>query len=551
VGCRQVQQLDAGRLWAAPRLWYARGRAQFAAAGGGLGLTIAHSCLGAVAPRPALSSFSPADTRLFVQASGPEPMTAKPPFKPPPLSDRGQQAVVDFARHALPALQARTPSRAVPVVWQHITVFADQQTGWHDEFPRHRSARTIPLGGGYTELLALPPVAEAVRGLWEEGQLPQPRYSDDAGRPITNLAFEQMLPQLAQLPLDAVYEYLDEFGTFTLDAGRLLAAFATVQGRHAVTHVDIRASAPLHGFDSALDAIALPDGVLIERMSGADKTSLWRDDYLVHAFTKLQFAECNFRLVFLQRRPKEHAHSSVDADPRFRDAVTALRLIKPGGVSAPATVLEEVPRPKIGGQSSGTAHRDRLAIRFFSGGTYRLEEPDVAPLGQVYGALRSMDGDPRMREFGVALRRFNLSYDRALGDDRIIDLTISLESSLLFGVREELKYRLALRGAALLRATARPLDAQGALLRLYDIRSGIVHNGQSLGEMKAKLFAGTLPHNYPFEVQHLVRSILGEYLRRLAAGGSLSSINEALDAQIVGGLAEAGVSGTPPEADAG
>ena len=67
-------------------------------------------------------------------------------------------------------------------------------------------------------------------------------------------------------------------------------------------------------------------------------------------------------------------------------------------------------------------------------------------------------------------------------DDRIIDYTIGLEA-LLLNIRDELRYRFALRGASIL------VDAFGdkkqrfqELKDLYDSRSDIVH-GQNISSL--------------------------------------------------------------------
>lgn len=72
----------------------------------------------------------------------------------------------------------------------------------------------------------------------------------------------------------------------------------------------------------------------------------------------------------------------------------------------------------------------------------------------------------------MACRRVSL-------EDRILDYSICLESTLLFGMRDELKYRLALRGAKLLGKHCDPQETFNKLKCLYDIRSKIVHDGHT------------------------------------------------------------------------
>lgn len=127
----------------------------------------------------------------------------------------------------------------------------------------------------------------------------------------------------------------------------------------------------------------------------------------------------------------------------------------------------------------------------------------------------------------------------------MIDLTIALESTLLAGLRDELKYRLALRGAALLAGMRDPTEVYGLLRAIYDIRSAVVHDGILLSEitkgdlwkcvqaLKPKPIA---PLDLPDYCEDITRLILREYLKRLAAERSLENINCELESTVLHGL---------------
>ena len=63
-------------------------------------------------------------------------------------------------------------------------------------------------------------------------------------------------------------------------------------------------------------------------------------------------------------------------------------------------------------------------------------------------------------------------YNTTSTYDRIVKLAIVLESSVLAGLEQELNYRLKLRASAFLKH-----DYRKMLDILYQLRSGIVHNG--------------------------------------------------------------------------
>lgn len=152
----------------------------------------------------------------------------------------------------------------------------------------------------------------------------------------------------------------------------------------------------------------------------------------------------------------------------------------------------------------------------------------------------------------LPLRRFNQSYHRTLPEDQIIDLTVALESSLLFREKgEELSYRLSLRGAALLAPAGawEPEKSQALLKVMYDIRSKIVHDGRLLSDLekdiKKKLQpVGISPREFPQQCEDIVRDVLKAYaLRKEATGQSIEQINEALDKFIVQSLKRQSVPG--------
>jgi Apea-like HEPN len=76
----------------------------------------------------------------------------------------------------------------------------------------------------------------------------------------------------------------------------------------------------------------------------------------------------------------------------------------------------------------------------------------------------------------VALRRFALGVSRPVSSDALIDFAVTLESILLPGLRDELRYRFALHGAIFLAGSAAErLETYKALQHCYDTRSRLVH----------------------------------------------------------------------------
>ena len=136
------------------------------------------------------------------------------------------------------------------------------------------------------------------------------------------------------------------------------------------------------------------------------------------------------------------------------------------------------------------------------------------------------------KAFDLPFKRFNLTYMRESNEDKLIDLTIALESSLLYGIRDELKYRLSLRGVALLSKKMDVSKIKGLLNLIYDTRSKVVHEGKTIYEFKKlenKLNEiNVKKENFITECEELTRKVLKTLLLDYE-GKSLAEFIETLD----------------------
>ena len=121
---------------------------------------------------------------------------------------------------------------------------------------------------------------------------------------------------------------------------------------------------------------------------------------------------------------------------------------------------------------SKTAH-DVLIIE-----KYILEKGDVEHLKPILDAVHSVSST----SIRIAIARFNRLYARANEEDRIIDAVVALEALYLVGIKDELKFRMAVRVAAHMGGTdAAERERLFTLASTaYNLRSDLVHG--SLGE---------------------------------------------------------------------
>ncbi len=457
-------------------------------------------------------------------------------FAPPPLSEAAHIDVCLLGELAVARLRQLANGRhRIPEIVDLRLVFSDDETALRYEEVRQRNAQAVGFrNDGIQAFTNLAEVVPAVLRLQAEGHFPEPSVTDSAGRQIVDLPLDKIIRSAVQFLVNAVYEYLNERGHYTFEPASFAEVFVRSQTRRSRTHLQVRAIAPLANFTSD-GSVDFGDGTRIEHLSGSEKTQIWKDEYLEKAFTATEVASCNFAITAEELRPRLHREGDIPF--RFKRVIMALRLLQSGRVSAPATVYVDQPPSNLGGMTSTTHLKDILNVHLFEGGKYCLKTHDNQALVALYNKLGALEARQRdYGQFGLCLRRFSQSYERAYAEDRLIDLTVALEGSLLAAIAGELKYRVALRGATLLRDRAAPEATFRLLKALYDIRSTIAHNGETLDRINHAIFKEIDRHRFPAAVETCVRAVLIAFLDRIFMGESIADVAAGLDAEVLAAL---------------
>lgn len=108
---------------------------------------------------------------------------------------------------------------------------------------------------------------------------------------------------------------------------------------------------------------------------------------------------------------------------------------------------------------------------------YKLTLDKIKQATNLFEILQTLPNN----SYAVPVAYFNKYYDSLLPHERIIQLAIFLESTLLAGQTDELNYRLHLRGSAFLGK-----DISKILKLFYAVRSQIVHNGHIMKNKDGK-----------------------------------------------------------------
>lgn len=222
--------------------------------------------------------------------------------------------------------------------------------------------------------------------------------------------------------------------------------------------------------------------------------------------------------------------ASQIARNQFDEACSALRLYKSGAVNHDYIRI---------GSTSWELHGltytvSSIGMRPAIGPQYLLLKEEVAEFLKFWQFFQRVRKRKQKRT-DIALRRFNFAYERVRPEDKLIDYLIGFEALLLKGdERQELEYRLALRGSVLLgKAPAERQTVFKELKAAYRERSNIVHGGAvreavKIGGDKIKF------NEFVEKVEQRLRAAIKEFLA-LSETQSESKVIKYLDDKIVGG----------------
>lgn len=436
-----------------------------------------------------------------------------------------------FAHKLLTQLEEWTKVEPVPEYQTHGVQFTDE--GWTTTI-ESQPAYWVVVKKHYPQPWKWPESRTCVRRHLEAGVLKPGRMSDAAGKPIIAPTFDEVAPFLAVKLAKPVVDVVTAHDNAAVSDDQLVRRYREYRRRWELNEYRYEVFAPLVNFRSEVDNLKAGEHVQITRMTPSLKTRIADpESFFGPPHSQIAMVSSCVRAEYVLPR-EESGGIPQEIREEVNLFLTTLRLLKPGAVGYGAVYSFCVDDPGSGMGSSG----DRWSI---PGPTYELKDDDAPAVLTVFDKLREGAENGWLRQLEVALDRFADSYERRQREDKLIDLTIALESLLLSGVKEELRYRLSLRGAALLRGRFEPGWTQAVLQAMYDARSGIVHGGKKLNELKLRIQVPDSPESVavnqlPKLCENVTRAILLEYVNLLQDGRSIEKANSDLDSQIITGL---------------
>jgi len=370
-----------------------------------------------------------------------------------------------------------------------------------------------------------------------------------------------------------VFDVLEQTKTFQPTQEQILTSYVHFQKRWTSADALWNVTIPLlQSTGTIRQATQISPHLQLAPFTMEEKTDVWNQtnstDLSFAAATPKQtdindFHKAGFKLIGSHIAPKHgigYSEESEEIEIEALDILTALRLVKAGDVGIHA-IFQTNGLPRTTGLHSSMHIRNDLILRGH-GPKYILTEEDVPTVQMLLDALCTLHPRPQQgagkqqsqryieQNYGdltLALGRFNQSYLRNRGDDRVIDLAIALESILFDKQDTELKYRFVLRGTTVLAMAGakdwEPHKSKAFLQVMYNIRSAIVHNGQQLADLekeRKKLEqVGMKTSIYEFlrQCENIVRDILRAYVQWRASRQSKKVIIDNVDRWIVDGIA--------------
>jgi hypothetical protein len=380
--------------------------------------------------------------------------------------------------------------------------------------------------------------------------------SNDEENTIENPSFDEIKERIIEELLVSIDDFCERYNTFRPSKKQLIEQYHRFKELWTASDIRYDVTFPLVNFESDIQQESSIGSYLqLAPFSSQEKTIIWNEHASRFSMQTMpispqKFMNVKYRLNGIHHQKKDDPFRPFDAYEAFAEmdnVLTALRLLKEGDVGVPTIFAKgHISSWKQTAYSFALLEEHLIRKRALR---YILKEIDLPSVRSLFNTLEKLNslqaGDSKRKPHGdltVALRRFNLSYCRDLHEDRLIDLTISLESTLLEGLRDELKYRLALRGAALLAEMPQwePIKSKALLSAMYDARSGIVHNGQQLTELEKDIRKlqqfGIQPGEFPQQCENIVRDILRMYVLLKNTDQSVKQVNQELDERIVKNL---------------
>ena len=317
---------------------------------------------------------------------------------------------------------------------------------------------------------------------------------------------------------EPVIRAVEQAGRLDIELPILLGIYHRARDVWRGQNIETRVCVPLLNIEGDLDQAIVGEDLLLSKFLPDEKNDLFGRWLNQEFITASAIGRSTYKLSATIMTGQSEIPERIAA--QAERIVTAIRLLRTGAVGAPVVFYDR----RSCGLGLVPVILETIGVRPY-GLQSKLTKGDVPQIQGLFDKLRKINFPEGKSALGAALRRFNLSYSRQSAEDKLIDLAIAWESSLLNDTEDELTYKLSVRGGALLAPVREPSDTASLLQSGYRMRSKIVHNGESISDQSL------LP-----KFEDVTREVLRSYVTSVAGGETLKSINESLERTILTAL---------------
>ncbi len=258
------------------------------------------------------------------------------------------------------------------------------------------------------------------------------------------------------------------------------------RGSHAAGWRERCCRAPLHNCRSMVDEVIIHPGLIIRKLSDAERDALWRRHgaEVNPGSHRPSIADIEAWDLVIDYRWKRQAPGPDEeqAIEVIRDVVRALRLHH-HGISG-TSVLWFAPDPDLRWEDNSPDSMYRSPEASTDGFEGRFECHLGPRSGEALRTLFDRLRRPLGGNLALVLDRLDSAYSRRAPRDQLIDLWVALEALVLPGIREELRFRSSLRLAHLVGdSAAKKKEIFDLAMDSYVCRSKVVHGSSKKTEL--------------------------------------------------------------------
>lgn len=463
-----------------------------------------------------------------------------------PLDEKIEKAITTFGAAALGSIKNNYTYESFPKQIVEKIIF-DEEGRYGHTYDIKMDYRRFFVN--FEKILSDMEEARELGRLLLENKIIRPRsFMGYEGPYIENPTFDESWEFIEGLLWGVVVDYIEQYHTFDFEAEKFKKIFLQNETNWSESVITRTLIIPIVGLDSEITQINLPNGFVLERLTAEEKTSLWETCvpyWGAKDFDIVDYAKSKFKFYKTYKMDiNDFSDYTQEMRATIGICITALRLLYSQKVAAVGLFESHTPRRIVIG-SRGFSLYDLRLPKYDSWGLWEKENCcyltaiDVERFIELFSLLLNEKTKKQLDALSLGLRRFNQAYTRQQVEDKIIDLTIALESTLLYGLddKRELNYKFSLRGAALLNAKRNPTYTFTLLKILYDTRSKIVHDGKTLDDLAKNMKIGSIDKVALLPgTEQITREIFLEYIHRLTTEHNLQNINTELDNIIINSL---------------